>query len=148
MTLRYPDARAHTWRTMTLAGEAFRRRFLPHVAPRGFHTVRDSGWWRPQAAPVRVRLQQQRTAAAPSPRLHDPKPDVTRAPAPCGAHGGIGHLVRTRRRLRTHTATCDLTHTLHRPVPAVQFNGALASASRRKTSELLDMLVDIVGVPG
>lgn len=34
---------------------------------------------------------------------------TSRAQAPCGAHCGIGHLVRTRRLLRTHTATRDLT---------------------------------------
>jgi len=44
---------------MTLSGEEFLRRFLQHVLPRGFHKVRYYGWWRPHAAAVRTRLQQQ-----------------------------------------------------------------------------------------
>jgi len=72
VTFRYRDARAQAWRTMTLPGEEFLRRFLQHVLPRGFHKVRYYGFWRPRAAPVRARLQHQ-LAPAPLP-LHPPAP--------------------------------------------------------------------------
>jgi len=115
VTFRYQDARARAWRTMTLPGEEFLRRFLQHVLPRGLHKVRYYGWWRPQAAAVRVRLHQQLTAPASRPPPGDPPPDAAAAPAPgcppCPPcpHCGVGHLIRTRRLLRTHTVASDRT---------------------------------------
>jgi len=100
VTFRYQDAQARAWRTMTLAGEEFLRRFLQHVLPRGVHTVRYYGWWRPQAAATRTRLQQQLAPPDPSPRRDGPPADATGAPVPCCPHCGTGHLLRTRRLLR------------------------------------------------
>ena len=78
VTFRYRDARAPAWRTMTLAGEEFLRRFLQHVLPRGFHKVRYYGFWRPRAAPVRARLQQR--LAPPTPLAPCPAPPACGPP--------------------------------------------------------------------
>jgi hypothetical protein len=70
VTFRYTDRRdagGIRWRTLTLGGEEFLRRFLQHVLPRGFHKVRYYGLWRPAAAATRTRLQQALAAASPRP---------------------------------------------------------------------------------
>jgi hypothetical protein len=100
VTFRYQDAQAMAWRTMTLSGEEFLRRFLQHVLPRGLHKVRYYGWWRPQAATTRARLQQQLVPPAATARCAPPSEPVSVAPAPCCPHCGTGHLVRARRLLR------------------------------------------------
>jgi len=100
VTFRYQDAQARAWRTMTLSGEEFLRRFLQHVLPRGFHKVRYYGWWRPHAAATRTRLQQQLAPPDPSPRDELPDVPVGIPPAPCCPQCGTGHLLRTRRLLR------------------------------------------------
>jgi len=100
VTLRYQDAQARAWRTMTLAGEEFLRRFLQHVLPRGLHKVRYYGWWRPQAAATRTRLQRQLAPPVPSSRDELPDVPVGIPPAPCCPQCGTGHLLRTRRLLR------------------------------------------------
>jgi Putative transposase len=43
VSFRYQDAQAQRWRTMTMPAPEFIRRFLQHVLPQGFHTVRDYG---------------------------------------------------------------------------------------------------------
>jgi len=81
VTFRYQAAR--TWRTMTLTGEEFLRRFLQHVLPRDFHKVRYYGFWHPRAASIRARLQHQ---LAPVQRPHPPadrdRPNTIDAPRP------------------------------------------------------------------
>ena len=47
VTFRYQNAKDHQWRTMTLTGEEFIRRFLQHVLPKGVHKVRYYGLWAP-----------------------------------------------------------------------------------------------------
>ena len=105
VTFRYQDATARAWRTMTLPGEEFLRRFRQHVLPRGFHTVRYDGFWRPRAAATRVSLPQQLAPVrlvAPLP----PAPAPSGAqPAPVCAHGGRGYVYRTRRLVRTRDVT-------------------------------------------
>lgn len=87
VTFRYRDARVQAWRTMTLPGDEFLRRFLQHVLPRGFHKVRYYGFWRPRAAPVRARLQQQLAPAPhPAPRRAPPAERDTLHAAPTPAH--------------------------------------------------------------
>ena len=91
VTFRYKDrhtdgqaAAVTRWRTMTLGGDEFLRRFLQHVLPRGFHMVRYYGLWRPAAAAARVRLQQQLATPARSPAAPGddaPGLSVTAAPA-------------------------------------------------------------------
>jgi putative transposase/transposase-like zinc-binding protein len=44
---RSQDAQAHRWKPMTLPALECIRRFLPHVLPQGFHTVRSDGLWSP-----------------------------------------------------------------------------------------------------
>ena len=102
VTFRYQDATAHAWRTMTLPGEEFLRRFLQHVLPRGFHQVRYDGFWRPRAAATRVSLQQQLAPVrlvAPLP----PAPAPSGAqPAPVCAHCGRGYVSTARPHARRH----------------------------------------------
>jgi hypothetical protein len=85
VTFRYTDGRTHRWRTMTLAGDEFLRRFLQHVLPRGFHKVRYYGLWRPAAAARRAQLRAQLDRSAPSPatppRVAEPRADAPRCPA-------------------------------------------------------------------
>ncbi len=107
VTFRYQDATARAWRTMTLPGEEFLRRFLQHVLPRGFHKVRYYGFWRPRAAATRAQLQQQ---LAPVPKVA--VVHVERAPSlllvppvPVCAECGQGHVYRTRRLVRTRDVT-------------------------------------------
>jgi hypothetical protein len=47
VTFRYQNAKDHQWRTMTVTGEEFMRRFLQHVLPKGVHKVRYYGLWAP-----------------------------------------------------------------------------------------------------
>lgn len=106
VTFRYRNATARGWRTMTLRGEEFLRRFLQHVLPRGFHKVRYYGFWRPHAAAVRAALQHQLApdvGLAPRADDHDTAPSP-RPLAPTCSHCGQGHLYRTRRLLRASHA--------------------------------------------
>jgi hypothetical protein len=57
VTFRYQKNRDGQWRTMTVTGEEFMRRFLQHVLPRGVHKVRYYGLWAPSN---KVRRQQLR----------------------------------------------------------------------------------------
>lgn len=80
----YKDRRAAAgagWRTMTLAGEEFLRRFLQHVLPRGFHKVRYYGLCRPGAAAARARLCQRLTAASEHATATPHDPATARGPA-------------------------------------------------------------------
>ena len=47
VTFRYKDSSNGQWKTMTLSGAEFIRRFLQHVLPKGFHKVRYYGLWSP-----------------------------------------------------------------------------------------------------
>lgn len=99
VTFSYKDAARRQWRTMTLSGGEFLRRFLQHVLPRGFHKVRYYGLWRPAAAPLRRALQQQLAAAASPPveRESIAIPRLDRCPQ-CGR--GTLHRIRPLPRLR------------------------------------------------
>lgn len=81
VTFSYKDAARQHWRTMTLPGVEFLRRFLQHVLPRGFHKVRYYGLWRPSAAPLRVALQAQLRALS-TPRPLAACDSIDRSP-PC-----------------------------------------------------------------
>lgn len=48
VTFRYRDEQRTGWRTMTLPGHEFLRRYLQHVLPRGCHKVRYAGLWHPR----------------------------------------------------------------------------------------------------
>ncbi|MBV8702527.1 MAG: transposase, partial [Acetobacteraceae bacterium] len=47
VTIQHKDRKSGARRTLRLSGEAFMRRFLQHVLPRGFHKVRYCGLWHP-----------------------------------------------------------------------------------------------------
>ncbi len=105
VTFRYRDATACGLRTMTRRGEEFLRRFLQHVLPRGFHKVRDYGFWRPQAAATRAQLQHQLAPPAP-PHLPEraTSDGAPVASAPRCPHCGHGLVYRARRFLRASHA--------------------------------------------
>ncbi len=106
VTFRYRDATACGWRTMTLSGDEFLRRFLQHVLPRGFHKVRYYGFWRPNAAATRAELQHRLAPASIPARRADghESPPASLACAPTCTQCGQGHLYRTRRLLRASHA--------------------------------------------
>ena len=84
VTIQYKERKTGRSRTCRLSGHEFRRRFLQHVLPRGFHKVRYFGLWHPaqrhNAGRVRQMLQLQAT-----PKF-DPPPDFVAPPlVPSGA---------------------------------------------------------------
>ena len=48
VTFRYKERKKSRWRTATMSGHEFMRRFLQHVLPKGFHKVRYYGLWNPK----------------------------------------------------------------------------------------------------
>ena len=63
-TFRVKPRRGARWKRLTLPAEAFIHRFLQHVLPKGFPTVRSSGFLSPRRRPV---LPQLRTLVAACP---------------------------------------------------------------------------------
>ena len=59
VTFRYKERKKSRWRTCTLSGHEFMRRFLQHVLPKGLHKVRYYGLWNPKQ-----RAQQQNARIA------------------------------------------------------------------------------------
>ena len=53
VTFRYKDRKHQQWRTCTLTGHEFMRRFLQHVLPKGFHKIRYYGLWHCAQRPQR-----------------------------------------------------------------------------------------------
>ena len=49
VTFSYRESKTNTERSVTLTGEAFLRRFLQHVLPKGFRRIRTYGWLSPAA---------------------------------------------------------------------------------------------------
>lgn len=97
VTFRYKDRKQGLWRTCTLTGHEFMRRFLQHVLPKGFHKVRYYGLWhaaqRPQRENARraLLLKQVQPAAqvrsAASPAVESASHDATGVTCPyCGSH--------------------------------------------------------------
>lgn len=48
VTFRYKERKKSRWRTCTVSGHEFMRRFLQHVLPKGMHKVRYYGLWNPK----------------------------------------------------------------------------------------------------
>jgi len=114
VTFRYKDRKRQQWRTCTLTGHEFMRRFLQHVLPRGFHKVRYYGLWhsnkRPQRENARhaLRLAQAQSAVeATTPhtaRSEVPSGDITHVTCPhCGSYAAR-HLGPLPRRHASHAA--------------------------------------------
>jgi len=82
VTFRYKERKKARWRTCTLTGHEFMRRFLQHVLPKGFHKVRYYGLWNPKKRALLhnacIALQLARDAAEHS----SPKPDGMDAAQP------------------------------------------------------------------
>ena len=97
VTFRYKDRKQGLWRTCTLTGHEFMRRFLQHVLPKGLHKVRYYGLWHPAQRPQRenarrsLLLAQAQPAAKPrsadTPTTEAGSDDPTRVTCPyCGSH--------------------------------------------------------------
>ena len=85
VTFRYKQRKQSNWRTCTLTGHEFMRRFLQHVLPKGFHKVRYYALWNPKKRALMhnacITLQLARDRAERS----SPKQagmDTTQSPAP------------------------------------------------------------------
>jgi Putative transposase len=70
---RYHDAQDQRWKTMKLPAHEVIRRFLQHVLPQGFHTVRYYGRWSPIPRPLLHPLQL--CLAGQAPPLESPEPE-------------------------------------------------------------------------
>lgn len=70
VAFRYMHRQSRRWRTSTLEGEEFMRRFLQHVLPKGLHKVRYFGLWHPSkraiASNARLLLNMQRAQRVPA----------------------------------------------------------------------------------
>jgi hypothetical protein len=107
---RSQDSRDPRWKTMTLPAQEFIRRFLQHVLPQGFHTVRYDGLWSPSHRPLLHHLQLCLAGytATPPPTTPEPTPQATeawgppfRAGQPCPACGqGLLVVIRSLPRLQ------------------------------------------------
>lgn len=120
VTFRYKDRKNSQWRTCTVTGHEFMRRFLQHVLPKGFHKVRYYGLWHPAQRPQRENARRALLLTQPQPAADAPATpsygmDIAPADSPgvtcphCGAHHAkhLGPLPRahTRHRARASPAT-------------------------------------------
>lgn len=105
VTFRYRDEQRTGWRTLTLPGEEFLRRFLQHVLPRGCHRVRYYGLWHPAnragLRQIAAQLALRAAAGGQSVRQAPPEPSSWRSPRRCAACGServrcIGIVYRIR----------------------------------------------------
>jgi Putative transposase/Transposase zinc-binding domain len=72
VSFQYKERKTGRPRTYRLSGQAFLRRFLQHVLPRGFHKVRYFGLWHPAQRHNAARVRQMLQLQAP-PRLDPPQ---------------------------------------------------------------------------
>jgi len=108
VSFRYKHRSSNRWRTCTLEGEEFLRRFLQHVLPKGLHKVRYFGLWHPSKrgivskARLLLHMQQAQNVSPQSPA------DIPHALAPAHASAaeericprcGRGHLLFVRKLL-------------------------------------------------
>jgi hypothetical protein len=104
VSFRYKHRQSNRWRTCTLEGAEFMRRFLQHLLPKGLHKVRYFGLWHPSkrltASKARLLLHMEPSPPLPpepppnsdSPRDDDQRNAATAQPRTC-PRCGIGHLV-------------------------------------------------------
>jgi hypothetical protein len=107
---RYKHRKSSRWRTCTIDGQEFMRRFLQHVLPKGLHKVRYFGLWHPSkrltASTVRLLLHMQRSRPLPPqplPNSESPgdgdQPSAAAADPRICPRCGSGHLVFWRKLL-------------------------------------------------
>jgi hypothetical protein len=89
VTFRYQESQNNTWKTMTLKGGEFLRRYLQHVLPKGFHKVRYYGLLSPAN---RLRLKRVQLLLAERSRIKEVDEKVPEAApkhiCPC-CHEGV-----------------------------------------------------------
>jgi predicted nucleic acid-binding Zn ribbon protein len=76
VTFHYKDRNHQQWRTCTLTGHEFMRRFLQHVLPKGFHKVRYYGLWHPAQRPQRENARRYLLLAQAQPTVEQPAPEI------------------------------------------------------------------------
>jgi hypothetical protein len=104
VSFRYKHRKSSRWRTCTIDGQEFMRRFLQHVLPKGLHKVRYFGLWHPckrqTASAVRLLLLREQGRPLPTPPLPELKspgdrdqPSASAAEPRICPRCHIGHLV-------------------------------------------------------
>jgi hypothetical protein len=122
VTFRYKDRKRQQWRTCTLTGHEFMRRFLQHVLPKGFHKIRYYGLWHPALRPQRENARRALLLKQPQPVIdthiqHPPRAETTSDDTPsvtcpyCGCHQAK-HLGPLPHDPATHAARASPTATL------------------------------------
>jgi hypothetical protein len=101
----YKHRQSRRWRTCTLEGGEFMRRFLQHVLPKGLHKVRYFGLWHPSkrvtASKARLLLHMERAQHVPAADTepsggNDPSSASAAQPRIC-PRCGRGHLLLVRK---------------------------------------------------
>ena len=88
-TFRFQESANNQWQRRTLPAKACLRRFLPHVLPQGFITVRDYGFLSPTCRPSLTPIRPLLTASACHlPLLHDGENPQPHEPRMAHAAGG------------------------------------------------------------
>ena len=112
VSFRYKHRQSNRWRTCTLHGEEFMRRFLQHVLPKGLHKVRYFGLWHPNkraiASKARLLLHMQRANQVPpqlignraSSVVHQHQSSAGTADLRICPRCGLGQLLFVRKLLR------------------------------------------------
>ena len=113
VTFRYKDRINAKWRTCTLKGHEFMRRYLQHVLPKGFHKVRYYGLWhsskRKQRQNARLTLQLTQTSESSIAKQNDTtdnndNPDLETTTITCPSCGSNSTYKLARLSSRTRTA--------------------------------------------
>lgn len=102
VTFRFKESASNQWQRRTLPADAFIRRFLQHVLPKGFIKVRYYGFLSPTCRPALTHIQQLLTASAghlsllhdgENPQPHEPRAVAQKTPH-CTRCGGVLVLMR------------------------------------------------------
>ena len=72
VTFRYKNREAGQWRSCSVSGHEFLRRFCQHILPKGFHKVRYYGLWHPSRRDLLSRVRQRLMLDRPLPVQPDP----------------------------------------------------------------------------
>jgi hypothetical protein len=84
VTFRYKDRKHQQWRTCTVTGHEFMRRFLQHVLPKGFHKIRYYGLWHPAQRAQRENARRALLLKQAQPTVQAPVADRPIAPITAG----------------------------------------------------------------
>ena len=106
VTFRYKNREAGQWRSCSVSGHEFLRRFCQHILPKGFHKVRYYGLWHPSRRDLLSRVRQRLMLDRPLPVQPDPAletaddhttEEIAMTPPRTCPRCGHAHLVRIAR---------------------------------------------------